>query len=115
MKLLKLRSVVKSLPVLALMHCFNLAPAQSITNPIAALKDHITGAAPLTASQIVTRGNLIQASINQVETNDIALAAALDLVATFDASANKALFTSGSISSAHPEPRNNILKNIDCG
>ncbi|HTL74533.1 MAG TPA: M60 family peptidase N-terminal accessory domain-containing protein, partial [bacterium] len=72
------------------------APAQSITNPIAALKNHITGVAPLTAAQIVTQGNNIQSNIRQVGTNDIALAAALDLVATFDASTNKPLFTTGS-------------------
>jgi hypothetical protein len=52
--------------------CFGLllgivsVPAQSIANPIAALKDHITGAAALTAAQIVTQGNLIQTDIRQV-------------------------------------------------
>ena len=52
--------------------CFGLllgivsVPAQSIANPIAALKDHITGAAALTAAQIVTQGNLIRTDIRQV-------------------------------------------------
>ena len=76
--------------------CVSPAHAQSITNPIAQLKSHILGTTILTAAQIVTQGNTIQTNINQVGTNDVALAAALDLVATFDASSNKALFTVGS-------------------
>ncbi len=76
--------------------CLSSAHAQSITNPIAQLKSHILGTTTLTAAEIVTEGNSIQTSITQVGTNAVALAAALDLVATFDASTNKALFTVGS-------------------
>ena len=76
--------------------CLSPAHGQSITNPIAQLKGHILGAATLTAAQIVAQGNSIQTDIRQVGTNDVALAAALDLVTTFDGSTNKALFTVGS-------------------
>ncbi|MGN6553312.1 MAG: M60 family peptidase N-terminal accessory domain-containing protein [Verrucomicrobiota bacterium] len=68
------------------------ASAQSITNAIAALKNHITGAAPLTGAQIKTQDNSIKANIRQVGTNDVALAAAFDLVNTYDTTIG-ALFT----------------------
>jgi autotransporter-associated beta strand protein len=90
-----LRQIVGCLVLLTGWLGAGAAAAQSITNPIAALKNHITGVAPLTAAQIVTQGNSIQTNIRQVGTNDIALAAALDLVASYDSTIG-ALFTSGS-------------------
>jgi len=90
-------------PLLLLLLALGSSPAlaQSITNPIAALKNHITGAAPLTAAQIVAQGNSIQSNIKQVGTNDVALAAALDLVATYD-STDGALFTTASTKNGFP-------------
>ena len=87
---------VSGVVLLLALFCLSSAYAQSITNPIAQLKSHILGTTTLTAAEIVAQGNSIQTDIRQVGTNDVALAAALDLVATFDGSANKALFTSGS-------------------
>jgi hypothetical protein len=84
--------IVKCIVLLALVFCISPASAQTITNPIAALKNHITGVAPLTAAQIVTQDNSIQTNIRQVGTNEIALAAALDLVDTYDTTIG-ALFT----------------------
>ncbi|MGN6644495.1 MAG: M60 family peptidase N-terminal accessory domain-containing protein, partial [Verrucomicrobiota bacterium] len=84
--------LVKWFMWMALLLGVSSAPAQTITNSIAALKNHITGVAPLTASQIVAYGNDIQAKIKQVGTNDVALAAAFDLVNTYDTTMG-ALFT----------------------
>ncbi|MCU0785173.1 MAG: M60 family metallopeptidase, partial [Verrucomicrobia bacterium] len=94
----KFRSATKvsGLALLLAVLCLSSAHGQSITNPIAQLKSHILGTTILTAAQIVAQGNSIQAGITQVGTNAVALAAALNLVATFDASPNKPLFTSGS-------------------
>lgn len=78
--------------LLSLWLCLSSAYGQSITNPIAALNNHISGVATLTPAQIVTQGNLIQTNILQVGTNAVALAAALDLVSNYDATIG-ALFT----------------------
>ena len=78
--------------MLAMVLWVSPATAQSITNPIAQLKNHVLGTATLTAAQIVTQGNSIQTNIRQVGTNSVALAAALDLVDTYDTTVG-ALFT----------------------
>ena len=68
------------------------ASAQSITNPIAVLKKHILGTTNLTAAQIVTYGDSIDKYCYQISTNSVALAAALDLVTTYD-NTKGAIFT----------------------
>ncbi len=90
-----MRPVAQYLVLVACLFGVGPASSQSITNPIAQLKNHITGAAALTAAQIVSYGNNIQTDIRQVGTNAVALAAALDLVATYD-TIEGALFTVGS-------------------
>ncbi|MCX6930656.1 MAG: M60 family metallopeptidase [Verrucomicrobia bacterium] len=80
----RLRQFVSRAVIFSVLLWVGSAPAQSITNPIAQLKNHILGVTNLTAAQIVAEGNSIQANIRQVGTNSVALAAAFDLVATFD-------------------------------
>jgi len=76
--------VVPILALLASLLGINPVTAQPATNAIAALKLHITGAAPLTDDQILAQDKLLKSGMAQLGTNASALAAAFDLVKTYD-------------------------------
>jgi hypothetical protein len=80
-----LRCAARTLLSLACLLGSNQASAQSATPAIAALKLHITGAAPLDDAQIKAQADVLEAGMAQVATNAPALAAAFDLVETYDA------------------------------
>jgi len=61
------------------------ASAQPLASALTALKQHVTGEAPLTDAQIQTQDQLLKSGMAQLGTNASALAAAFDLVETYDA------------------------------
>lgn len=83
---------IQRLALASLLLCAVSAPAQNITDAIAAIKNHILESAPLTADQIKVQRKTIQKNLPELGTNEVALAAALDLVSNYDAKVG-ALFT----------------------
>lgn len=104
------KNFVAKWPVtLALLLCVASASGQSITNALDALKHHLTGAVPLTEVQIKEQAEAIQVDLGQVGTNAAVLAAALDLVATYDAKVGP-LFTTPDTKKGFPrDASKNVL------
>jgi hypothetical protein len=99
----------KGLITLSLLFCVTAAPAQTITNAFAQLKNHILGVTNLTDSEISSQAAAIQSSIQQVGESAGALAGALDLVTTYDAKIG-ALFTTPDTKKGFPrDASKNVL------
>jgi hypothetical protein len=99
----------KGLAVLTLVLGVTSANAQTITNALAQLQQHILGITTLTDPEICAQTEAIQSSIQQVGSSPPALAAALELVATYDAKIG-ALFTTPATKQGFPrDPSKAVL------
>ena len=85
------------------------APAQPLNHAITALKLHITGAAPLSNDQLLEQEKTLKARVAEVGKDASILAAAFDLVATYDAKIGP-LFTTPDTQNGFPrDASHNVL------